>query len=57
MRIIELKGIKKTYYLEELNVPVLYGIDLVIEQGEFVVLLWGLFGKRKINAFEYTRIV
>ncbi|MDR3195548.1 MAG: ABC transporter permease [Endomicrobium sp.] len=39
MNVLELKGIKKTYYLEKLDVPVLYGIDLTIEQGEFVAIM------------------
>jgi macrolide transport system ATP-binding/permease protein len=39
MNVIELKGIKKTYYLEELDVPVLHGIDLTIQQGEFVAIM------------------
>jgi macrolide transport system ATP-binding/permease protein len=39
MNVIELKGIKKTYHLEELDVPVLHGIDLTIEQGEFVAIM------------------
>jgi macrolide transport system ATP-binding/permease protein len=39
MSVIELKGIKKTYRLEELDVPVLHGIDLTIEQGEFVAIM------------------
>jgi macrolide transport system ATP-binding/permease protein len=36
---MELKGVKKTYYLEKLDVPVLYGIDLTIQQGEFVAIM------------------
>jgi macrolide transport system ATP-binding/permease protein len=39
MNVIELKGIKKTYHLEKLDVPVLHGIDLTIEQGEFVAIM------------------
>jgi macrolide transport system ATP-binding/permease protein len=39
MNVIELQGIKKTYHLGELDVPVLQGIDLTIEQGEFVVIM------------------
>jgi macrolide transport system ATP-binding/permease protein len=39
MKIIELKNIKKTYHLEKLDIPVLHGIDLEIEQGEFVAIM------------------
>jgi len=39
MKVIELKGIKKTYHLEKIDVPVLFGIDLEIEQGEFVAIM------------------
>jgi macrolide transport system ATP-binding/permease protein len=39
MNVIELKGIKKVYHLENLDVPVLHGIDLTIEQGEFVAIV------------------
>jgi macrolide transport system ATP-binding/permease protein len=39
MKVIELKNIKKTYQLEKLDIPVLHGIDLEIEQGEFVVIM------------------
>jgi macrolide transport system ATP-binding/permease protein len=39
MKIIDLNGIKKTYYLEKLDVNVLHGIDLTIEQGEFVAIM------------------
>jgi len=39
MKVIELKGLKKTYHLEKLDVPVLHGIDLAIEQGEFVAIM------------------
>ncbi|MDR2709696.1 MAG: ABC transporter ATP-binding protein [Elusimicrobiota bacterium] len=37
--IIELKNVKKTYYLGEVNVSVLHGIDLEIAQGEFVMIM------------------
>jgi macrolide transport system ATP-binding/permease protein len=39
MKVIELKNLKKTYHLEKLDVPVLHGIDLSIEQGEFVAIM------------------
>ncbi|MCL2335679.1 MAG: ABC transporter permease [Endomicrobia bacterium] len=39
MKVIELKGLKKTYYLEKIDVPVLHGIDLEVEQGEFVAIM------------------
>ncbi|MCL2144270.1 MAG: ABC transporter permease [Endomicrobia bacterium] len=39
MKVIELKGLKKTYHLEKIDVPVLHGIDLEIYQGEFVAIM------------------
>ena len=38
-KLIELKDITKTYFLEELSVPVLKGISLEIEQGDYVALM------------------
>ena len=38
-KLIELKEITKTYFLEELTVPVLKGISLEIEQGDYVALM------------------
>ncbi|MDR0823176.1 MAG: ABC transporter permease [Endomicrobium sp.] len=39
MNVIELKNISKTYHLEKLEVPVLFGIDLTIKRGEFVIIM------------------
>ena len=39
MKLMELKNIYKTYYVGELDVPVLKGVSLVIEQGELVALM------------------
>jgi ABC-type lipoprotein export system ATPase subunit len=39
MKLIELRNIYKTYYIGELAVPVLKGVSLDIEQGEFVALM------------------
>jgi macrolide transport system ATP-binding/permease protein len=39
MNVIELKGIKKSYHLDKLDVPVLFGIDLQIKRGEFVIIM------------------
>jgi macrolide transport system ATP-binding/permease protein len=39
MKLIELKDIYKTYYLGEIEVPVLKGISLTVSQGEFVALM------------------
>ncbi|OHB44821.1 MAG: macrolide ABC transporter ATP-binding protein [Planctomycetes bacterium GWC2_49_10] len=39
MRLVELKDIYKTYYLGQIDVPVLKGVSLVIDQGEFVALM------------------
>ena len=39
MALIELENITKTYFLEELSVPVLKGISLEIEQGDYVALM------------------
>jgi putative ABC transport system ATP-binding protein len=37
--VIRLNGIKKSYYLGKLELPVLKGIDLLIEQNEYVALM------------------
>ena len=39
MSLIELKSITKTYFLGEIDVPVLKGITLNIEKGEYVALM------------------
>ncbi len=39
MSLIELKEIRKTYSLGELDVPVLKGISLTIDKGEYVALM------------------
>ncbi|MFH1368957.1 MAG: ABC transporter permease [Elusimicrobiota bacterium] len=39
MNIIELKDITKTYYMGALDVPVLHGISLNIQQGEFIAIM------------------
>ncbi|MDR3244250.1 MAG: ABC transporter permease [Elusimicrobiota bacterium] len=39
MNVIELKNIKKTYHLEKLEVPVLFGMNLTIKRGEFVIIM------------------
>ena len=36
---IELKGLEKTYHTGGVDTPVLHGIDLTIEEGEFVALM------------------
>lgn len=36
---IELKGIKKTYYTEGKETPVLLGIDFTVEEGEYVAIM------------------
>ena len=38
-KLIELKDIYKTYFLGEIDVPVLKGITLDIEHGEYVALM------------------
>ncbi len=37
--IIEIQDLKKTYYTDEVETPVLHGIDLKIKQGEFVAIM------------------
>jgi len=37
--IIELEGVKKSYFLGEKEYPILHGISLVIRRGEFVALM------------------
>ena len=39
MELIELKNICKTYYMGDIDVPVLKGITLSIGKGEFVALM------------------
>ena len=39
MPLIELKDIRKTYSLGEIDVPVLKGISLTIDKGEYVALM------------------
>ncbi len=39
MKLIELDNITKTYFLGEIDVPVLKGISLSIEKGEYVALM------------------
>jgi len=39
MALIELKDIRKTYFLGEVDVPVLKGITLSIDRGEYVALM------------------
>jgi ABC-type lipoprotein export system ATPase subunit len=39
MKLIELKDIRKTYFLGELQVPVLKGISLEVEKGEMIALM------------------
>jgi ABC-type lipoprotein export system ATPase subunit len=39
MNLIELKDIKKTYFLGEITVPVLKGVSMVVGRGELVALM------------------
>lgn len=39
MAFLELKDIRKAYYLDKQKFPVLKGIDLSFERGEFVSIL------------------
>jgi len=39
MKLIELENITKTYFLGEIDVPVLKGISMSVEQGEYVALM------------------
>jgi ABC-type lipoprotein export system ATPase subunit len=46
MQLIELRDIYKTYHLGELDVPVLKGVSMTVERGEFVALM-GVSGSGK----------
>ncbi len=37
--LISLKNLKKTYFTENFDVPVLYGIDLDIKEGDFIAIM------------------
>ena len=37
--VIDIQGITKTYVNGKLSVPVLHGIDLVVNKGEFVSIM------------------
>jgi ABC-type lipoprotein export system ATPase subunit len=39
VQLIELRGIYKTYHVGELNLPVLKGVSLSVQQGELVALM------------------
>src|SRR5579864_8884186 len=39
MELIKLNDIRKTYYLGEIDVPVLKGVSLAIDRGEMVALM------------------
>jgi ABC-type multidrug transport system ATPase subunit len=37
--VIEVRNVTKTYRLGDIEIPALHGIDLKVEQGEFVALM------------------
>jgi len=39
MALVEITSLKKSYRVGEIDVPVLKGIDLEIDEGEFVALM------------------
>ncbi len=39
MSLIELKNIKKSYYMEDMSIEILHGISLKIEKGDFVAIM------------------
>jgi ABC-type lipoprotein export system ATPase subunit len=46
MSLIEMKNICKTYYIGDMSIPVLKGVSLSVERGEFVALM-GVSGSGK----------
>lgn len=52
MSLLQLKDIHKSYYLGKEEFPVLKGIDLSFEQGDFISIL-GESGGGKIHLDEY----
>ncbi len=53
MTILELKNIKKSYYLGKEEFPVLKGLNLSFDKGDFVSIL-GESGGREIDVNEYN---
>jgi putative ABC transport system ATP-binding protein len=37
--VIDIQGLKKSYFLGDMEVPILHGIDLCIKKGEFVAIM------------------
>ena len=46
MSLVEISGLEKSYRVGEMEVPVLKGIELEIEEGEFVALMAPLAAER-----------
>jgi putative ABC transport system ATP-binding protein len=53
--ILQLEGIRKSYFLGKQELPVLKGISMNISKNDYVALM-GPSGSGKVYAHEYSRL-